>query len=417
MPTRKVESELRACPLRTIIHLDLDAFFASVEQRDDASLRGKPVLVGGTERRGVVTAASYEARDYGCRSAMPMAEALRKCPHAVVLPGRRDAYVEASDAVFDVFRRYTPLVEGLSIDEAFLDVTGSRQLFGPGEAIAARIKQEVRTEIGLTVSAGVAPSKFVAKIASDLDKPDGLVVVPDGQAKEFLAPLPVERMWGVGPKAARRMHFAGIQTIGDLANAEPARLESLLGAWGAQVHFLANGIDDRIVHAGQAAKSVGAEETFMYDLRSRDELERRLLSQSQRVARRLWSAGLCGRIVVVKVKYADFVSRTKRTQLAEPVFDTDSIHAAAKDLLARFTGVERRGVRLTGVTVAGIVAGPPPRTLFPDKDKDRRQTIEEVSNAIRARFGRTSVTRATLLGDHQLDRPVQDRRRRTEDDD
>jgi len=402
---------------RQIIHLDLDAFFASVEQRDEPELRGKPVLVGGTARRGVVTAASYEAREFGCRSAMPMAEAMRRCPHAIVRPGRRDAYVEASDAVFDVFRRYTPLVEGLSIDEAFLDVTGSTQLFGSGEQIAARIRKEVRAEIGLTVSAGVAPSKFIAKIASDLDKPDGLVVVPEGQEKEFLAPLPVERMWGVGPKAARRMHFAGIKTIGDLAAAGSARLESLLGAWGTQVHFLASGIDDRRVHPGHAAKSVGAEETFMSDLRQPAELEPRLLSQSQRVARRLWSAGLCGRTVVVKVKYADFTSCTKRMQLPEPVFDTDSIHAAAKELLSRFTGIEKRGVRLTGVTVTALMAGPPPPTLFPDEDKERRQTIEEVSNAIRARFGRTSVTRATLIGDRQLDRPVQDRQRRTEDDD
>jgi DNA polymerase-4 len=401
---------------RQVLHLDLDAFFASVEQRDDPSLRGKPVLVGGSERRGVVTAASYEAREFGCRSAMPMAEAMRRCPHAIVCPGRRDAYAEASDAVFDIFRRYTPLVEGLSIDEAFLDVTGSRQLFGTGEEIAARIRREVRAEIGLTVSAGVAPSKFVAKIASDLDKPDGLVVVPEGQVREFLAPLPVERMWGVGPKAARRMHFAGIETIGDLARAEPARLENLLGAWGAQVHFLANGIDERPVHPGHAAKSVGAEETFMADLRHTAELEARLLSQSQRVARRLWSAGLCGGTVVVKVKYADFTSQTKRMQLPEAVFDTDSIHSAAKELLSRFAGIAQRGVRLTGVTVTGLMAGPPPRTLFPDQTKERRQTIEEVSNAIRARFGRTSMTRATLLGDHQLDRPVQDRQRRSDDD-
>jgi DNA polymerase-4 len=343
-----------------------------------------------------------------------MAEALRRCPHAVVLPGRRDAYAEASDAVFAIFERYTPLVEGLSIDEAFLDVTGSQSLFGTGPEIAARLKREVRSEVDLTVSAGVAASKFIAKIASDLEKPDGLVVVPPGGEREFLAPLPVERMWGVGPKATRRLHTAGIQTIGDLARADPGHLESLLGAWGAQVQFLANGMDDRSVQPGRAAKSMGAEETFDSDLRSRTELEARLLSQSQRVARRLWSAGLCGCLVVVKVKYADFTTRSRRVQLPEPVYDTDSVFAAAKQIFQNFTGIEGRGVRLTGVTVSDLRPGPPPRTLFADAHKERRQAVEEVSNAIRERFGRTSLTRATLLGDHQLDRPLQNRQRRRE---
>jgi DNA polymerase IV len=237
---------------RTILHIDMDAFFASVEQRDDASLRGRPVLVGGPTRRGVVAAASYEARRFGARSAMPMAEAMRLCPDAVVVPARHGRYVDVSAQVFAVFHRFTPLVEGLSVDEAFLDVTRSRSLFGGGEVIARRIKDLIRDELSLTASAGVAPVKFAAKIASDLRKPDGLVVVPQ-EVAVFLAPLPLERMWGVGPKAAARLREAGLATIGDLAAASQPRLAALLGdALAAHVRGLAQGEDPRPVVPGRA---------------------------------------------------------------------------------------------------------------------------------------------------------------------
>src|SRR5580698_11007059 len=232
---------------RTILHVDMDAFYASVEQRDDPALRGKPVIVGGRSRRGVVLAASYEVRPSGVRSAMPMAEALRRAPDAIVVPPRRDAYAEASEQAFAIFRRYTPLVEPLSLDEAFLDVTGSRAIFGDGEAIASAIKRDVRQELRLTASAGVAPCKFAAKIASDLRKPDGLVVVPSGEVAAFLAPLPVERMWGIGPKTAPKMHAMGYRTIGDLARADESALERLLGSWGTEVGRLARGEDARDV--------------------------------------------------------------------------------------------------------------------------------------------------------------------------
>ena len=212
--------------MRTVIHFDMDAFFASVEQLDDPELRGKPVLVGSRSRRGVVAAASYEARTSGVRSAMSMVEALRRCPEACVVPPRRDRYVELSRVVFDVFRRYTPLVEGLSLDEAFLDVTGSQALFGEGPEIALSIKRDIRAETGLNGSAGVAPNKFVAKIASDLEKPNGLTVVSEGEVASFLAPLPLERMWRVGPKARAKLQSAGLRTIGDLA-----RLDSRTMSW------------------------------------------------------------------------------------------------------------------------------------------------------------------------------------------
>jgi DNA polymerase-4 len=233
--------------LRKIIHIDMDAFYASVEQNDDPKLRGKPVIVGGPSRRGVVTAASYEARPFGVHSAMPMAEAQRLCPQAIVVPPRMARYAEVSGIVFEIFGRFTPLVEGLSLDEAFLDVTHSQSLFGDGATIARRIKDAVRRETGLVASAGVASSKFVAKVASDLRKPDALVVVPDGEEAAFLAPLVIERMWGVGKKTAPRLHAEGLRLIGDLARADPMRLEQLLGSWGREVHRLARGEDDRDV--------------------------------------------------------------------------------------------------------------------------------------------------------------------------
>jgi len=382
--------------VRDILHIDMDAFYASVEQHDDPSLRGKPVIVGGPIARGVVTAASYEVRPYGVRSAMSMAEALRRCPHAIVVPGRHARYAEVSAQVFAIFRRFTPLVEGLSLDEAFLDVSASRALFGDGAAVAQRIKDAIRAETGLTASAGVAPCKFVAKIASDLRKPDGLVVVPPGEVEQFLAPLPIERMWGVGPKTAARLRAAGLATMGDLGRADPAQLETLLGSWGADVRTLARGVDDRDVQPGWAAKSVGAEETFAEDLTTREALERRLLDQAGRVARRLLADDVCGRTVVVKVKYADFTLRTRRTTLAEPVADTDSIYQAARALLGRFP-LERRRVRLTGVAVAGLRRGPPPRSLFPDATAERRYELERVAAQVADRFGDHGLVRATLL--------------------
>lgn len=385
-------------PVRSILHVDMDAFYASVEQHDDPSLRGKPVLVGGTSRRGVVAAASYEARKHGARSAMPMAEALRKCPHAIVVEPRRDRYEEVSAAVFRVFRRYTPLVEGLSLDEAFLDVTASRSLFGDGESIARRIKEAIRAETGLTASAGIAPCKFAAKIASDLRKPDGLVVVPAYAVAEFLAPLPLERMWGIGPKTAPRLREAGFATLGDLARADPARLERMLGSFGREMHALARGDDPREVVADAEAKSIGAEETFEHDLLERASIERRLLHQASRVALRLLAAGLSARIVAVKLKYADFTLRTRQIALPEPVRDTHSIYAAARELLDRFPE-ERQGVRLTGVAVAGFVEGEPPPTLFPDEKSERHRKLDEVRARVSGKFGDKGLTLAAILED------------------
>jgi DNA polymerase-4 len=417
--TGKQAFQLRSAAVRQNIHVDMDAFFASVEQLDDPELRGKPVLVGGPPPRGVVAAASYEARPYGPRSAMAMAQALKLCPHAIVVPGRHHRYSEVSAEVFAIFRRYTPDIEKLSVDEAFLDVTASRSLFGDGETIARKIKGDIRRELGLAASAGVAPSKFVAKIASDMDKPDGLVVVAEDEVKGFLAPLPVRRMWGVGPKAAAKLEDRGFRTIGDLARAGSDRLEALLGSWGRSVSRLAVGDDDRPVVTGAPAKSVGAEETFGVDLRRRPELERALLAQSTRVAERLTRSARSGRLVTIKVKYGDHSLRSRQKRLPSPVSDTDAIYAAAKELLGRFEDLGR-GVRLTGVAVGELSSGPPAPTLFPEPERDRRTKLEQTVSTLRDRFGAKGIVRGSLVDDAGPTsagggRPLSPSRRRRED--
>lgn len=383
--------------MRSILHVDMDAFYASVEQRDDPSLRGKPMVVGGPSRRGVVAAASYEARKYGVRSAMPMAEALRKCPVLVVVPGRMARYAELSDQVFSIFRRYTPLVEGLSLDEAFLDVTASRALFGDGEAIATRIRAEIRAETQLTASAGVAPSKFVAKIASDQNKPDGLCVVRQEDVVAFLAPLPIERMWGLGPKSVPKAKSAGFFTFADLQTASAELLSRTFGDHGDELARLARGEDEREVVSDRDALSIGAEETFERDLFTREHLERALLGQAERVAERLLSGGVRAGGITVKIKYADFTLKTRATKLTEPVLDTGAVFRAARSLLDRFPDLGKRGVRLTGISAHHLVAQGAATTLFPDPEIARGTQIERARAALTERFGDGSLTRAALL--------------------
>lgn len=375
----------------------MDAFYASVEQRDDPTLYGKPVIVGGASRRGVVLAASYEVRPFGVRSAMPMREALRRAPNATVVPPRPSRYEEMSAAAFAIFRRYTPLVEPLSLDEAFMDVTASRTLFGDGETIARAIKNQIRSELGLTASAGVASVKFAAKVASDLGKPDGLVVVPPDGVADFLAPLPVERMWGVGPKTAPRVRALGYCTLGDLARAGAA-LERSFGRWGRTMAALARGDDDRDVDASGARRSIGSEQTYEEDLVGAEAISPALLAHAGRVARRLLEAGASARTIAVKIKYADFTLCTRRVTLSEPVLDTDSIYRAARELLSRVP-LEGRRVRLTGLSVSGLVHAAPEPTLFTDPRAEGRRKLEAVAAQIVAKYGpEGAVTRATLLG-------------------
>ena len=382
---------------RTILHVDLDAFFAAVEQRDDPALRGRPVVVGGAgseDARGVVSAASYEARRFGIHSAMSLREAYRRCPEAVFLPvdGRR--YQIASRDVMTILRRYTPLVEPISIDEAFLDVTGSAALFGDGPAIARRIKDEVRDEVGLTASVGVARTKLVAKIASDLRKPDGLVVVPPGEEEAFLAPLPIGRLWGVGEKTAVALAEYRVKTIGDLAALPPDLLIRRFGKHGASLVSRARGVDADPVHDGDPAKSVGHEHTFDVDTSDPEVIERTLLAMAEGVAGRLRSAGVRAGTVAVKIRDSGFHTITRQRTLAEPTDLTDPIYATALDLARP----EMRGmkVRLLGVTASNL--GEREQLSLFDTTEPRHRRAVEAADALRRRYGERTVTRARLLG-------------------
>jgi DNA polymerase-4 len=389
---------------RTILHLDLDAFFASVEQLDDPSLRGKPVVVGGTGGRGVVCAASYEARRFGVRSAMPTARARRLCPEGVFLPPRFDRYAELSEGAFGVYRRFTPLVEPLSLDEAFLDVTESRALFGGGREIALSVKRSVREELGLFVSAGVAEVKLAAKIATDLGKPDGLVVVPEGGVRAFLAPLPVGRLWGVGEVTEAALRRIGVATIGDLAALPASVLSAAVGPSPAHhLKALAEGDDPRPVVPDEVARSVGAEDTFSEDLSGREALAREILAQAGRVGRRLRAAGLRGRTVTLKVKYGDFTLLTRRTTLPCATDDDRAIFEAACAQLGRVDLT--RPVRLTGVSVSGLEGEGERAQLdlfgsggIPPPDAARRRALNAALDDIAGRFGEDAVTRADETG-------------------
>jgi DNA polymerase-4 len=383
--------------MRTILHVDLDAFFAAVEQRDRPELRGRPVVVGGggPGDRGVVSAASYEARRFGVHSAMPLRQASRLCPDAVFLPVDGAKYQSVSRQVMAILRRFTPLVEPISIDEAFLDVTGSAALFGDGPTIGARIKEEVRGEVGLTVSVGVASTKLVAKIASDLRKPDGLVVVPPGEEEAFLAPLPIARLWGVGEQTAVALREYGVRTIGDLASLPPDLLVRRFGKHGASLAERARGIDaDRVVGGGDPAKSIGHEHTFDIDTSDRETIERTLLGMSEGVAGRLRASGLRASTVTVKIRDSAFRTITRQRTLTEPTDLTEPIWQAALELArSEISGIR---VRLVGVTVSHF-GEPDQLGLFAAEDPRRRRVVE-AADQIRRRFGERAVTRARLIG-------------------
>ena len=319
---------------RTIVHADLDAFYASVEQLDNPELRGKPVVVGGSpEGRGVVMAASYEARRFGVRSAMPMSRALRLCPRAVRVPARFDRYSEVSREVMAIFHDVTALVEPMSLDEAFLDTTEQMARFGRPESLGRYLKEEVRKRTGLVLSVGIAANKLVAKIASDTSKPDGLVVVPPGAEAAFLAPLKVRALWGVGPKAEAVLQAAGLHTIGQLAAADPAHLETSLGSRGLWLYESARGIDNSSVTTEHERKSVGAENTFPRDLSDGPELRAELDRIAESVARRLAKSGFRARTIVLKLRYANFRTITRQSSRPQPIADEREIAAAAHALL------------------------------------------------------------------------------------
>jgi DNA polymerase-4 len=334
---------------RTILHADLDAFYASVEQMDNPTLRGRPVVVGGPpEARGVVAAASYEARRFGVRSAMPMSRALRLCPQAVRVSPRFDRYAEVSRQVMAIFRDVTPLVEPLSLDEAFLDAGEQVAAHGGPYGLARQLKRRVKKETGLTVSIGVGTNKTVTKIASDREKPDGLVVVAPGEEASFLAPMPVRSLWGVGPKAEEALSGMGIRTIGELARADAAALTTRFGVRGQWFHGMANGLDDRPVETERERKSVGAETTFPHDLMDSPELRQVLGHVAEDVARRLQGKGVKARTVVLKLRYSDFRTITRQSSLAEGVNSADALAAAAGTLLDKTARPGER-FRLLGI--------------------------------------------------------------------
>lgn len=410
----------RAAPGRVVLHVDLDAFYASVEVRDDPTLRGRPVVVGGLGPRGVVAAASYQARRFGIRSAMPMARARRACPDAVFLAPRFPAYEEASRAVMAILHDVTPLVEPLSLDEAFLDVTGAQRRLGPGPEIARSLRARIREETGLVASVGIAGTKMLAKIASDLSKPDGLLVVEPGTEDAFLRPLPIRRLWGVGPATERRLAALGVSTVGDLADLPvDAVIRSLGPSVGRHLHDLANNVDDRPVVPEREVKSIGHEETFPTDVDRRDELERHLARMGDRVAARLRAAGVVARTVQLKLRYGDFRTLTRSTTLPEATDRTADVTGAARRLLAGLH-VEP-GVRLLGVSGQNLARQPAVQEELPFGTADRPAAIgrrpgrrgrdarrlDGAVDAVRSRFGDAAVGSAALLASGGL---VVDRR-------
>jgi len=379
-----------------ILHVDMDAFYASVEVRDDPRLAGKPVIVGGNSSRGVVAAASYEVRKFGVRSAMPMRDALRRCPQAICIHPRMARYAEVSRQVFSIFQEFTPEVEGLSLDEAFLDVTASQRLLGPADTIARNIKTRITNLTGLTASVGLATNKLLAKIASDLDKPDGFCHIDEDNLRSLLDPLPIGRLPGIGPKTLPRVQAAGIHTFGDLRVAPDGALHRLFGRDAAHIRARASGIDDRPVVPDRDEKSISSEETFDVDLRAPAQIEGHLTRLADRTAARLRAAKLTARVVVIKVRRADFTTCSRRHSFDPPTTDSTLIIDMARRLFRDWREeYPRWPVRLLGVGVTGL-APASQGDLF-EADGVQSTARDAAIDAIRARFGSQGIMRGGLL--------------------
>jgi len=379
-----------------ILHVDMDAFYASVEELDRPELLGRPLIVGGDpDRRGVVSAANYPARQFGVHSAMPSATARWNCPQAVFLPPRLDRYAEVSRQIREIFERYTPLVEPLSLDEAFLDVTGSVGLFGPPAEIGRKIKAEIRDTLRLVASVGVAPNKFLAKIASDLDKPDGFVVVEPERVQEFLDPLPVGRLWGVGKASNQSLEKLGIRTIGQLRQLPVDVLRDRFGSSGEHLWQLSHGIDERAVVPDHRAKSISHETTFAVDIADTEVLRAWLLELTEQVARRLRCHGLRGRTVQLKIRFADFRTISRSQTLPEPTDVTEGLWQTAAEMLRSRLPEAHPPVRLLGMGVSGLDAsGEVQQLLF---DDGRQSQLDSATDAIRDRYGRKAIGRAGAM--------------------
>lgn len=386
------------------LHVDMDAFFASVEQHDHPEYRGKPVVVGAPfDQRGVISAASYEAREFGIHSAMPSREAYKRCPHAIFVPVNGRRYSEVSRQIFTIFERFTPLVEPLSIDEAFLDVTGSRALFGPPESIGEQIRSAIRAETGLTASVGVAPNKFLAKLASDMQKPDGLTIVPRARAEiiAFLAPLPVKRLWGVGRATSESLYQIGIQTVADIQNTPESTLSHMIGKHGARhLRRLAFGEDAREIELDRVEKSISKEHTFATDCRDVERLHQTLADLVEDVGRRLRQSGNFARVAKLKLRWTDFTTLTRQKPFESPCSDDYSLRTLARDLFD--AEPRRQAVRLIGFGVSGFEAQRQEQLSLFDAGQPARHKLDRLSEAvdtIRAQHGRHSIHRGGARDD------------------
>lgn len=380
---------------RHIIHVDMDAFFASVEQRDHPELAGKPVIVGGDPKgRGVVSAASYEARTYGVHSAMPMKQALKRCPQAAVMPVHMELYVQVSHSIHGIFEQFTPLIEPVSIDEAFLDVTSCYSLFGTAVEIASMIKQEIKRHTDLTASVGVAPNKFLAKLASDLEKPDGMVIITEENKQRILDPLPVSRIWGVGRVTEQALRTRGIRTIAQLRRAREAVLKPLVGSFAPGLLLLARGIDDRPLETGREAKSMSTETTFAEDITNSAILRNVLAGQVDEVGQRLRSDRVKARTITVKFRYGSFKTITRSLTLSDATDTTMTLWKSARTILQTWQDKQSGPLRLIGFAASGLEdEDSQQQLLFEDPVEKRQQRLDRVMDRIQKRFGRNALRR------------------------
>ena len=386
-----------------ILHIDMDAFYASVEIRDNPRLRGLPVVVGGSPNgRGVISAASYEARKFGIFSAMPSSQAVRLCPNVVFVKTRMDHYAKISKQIREIFFRFTSIVEPLALDEAFLDVSGCEKLFGDGPAIARQVKDAINSELGLIASAGVAPNKFLAKLASDLDKPDGLVVVPPDDIEGFLNPLPIERVWGVGKQTLKKFHRLNVKTIEQLRQLDRKTMQQFFGINSEHFWRLSRGIDTRQVVPDRIAKSVSHETTFSYDLTNREPLRAWLLELTQQVGRRLRRYDIRGRTVQIKIRFSDFRTITRSLSLGEPSSSSKELEAAVIELFDRVEIVD--GIRLVGMGVSNLTSNPvAQQMLFDNEARSRNSRLDQMQDQLKDRFGHDAIRRGTSV-EHDISR-------------
>lgn len=379
---------------RWIMHVDMDAFFASVEQRDDPALQGKPVIVCGKSRRSVVATASYEARAFGVHSAMPLSQAKRLCPHGRFIAPRFEAYREASDAIHQVMLHYADAYEPISLDEAFLDISGMGRQYPTLGSIGRAIKEEIRCAVHLTASVGIAPNKFLAKMASDMNKPDGLCIIPYGREQEVLAPLPVRRLWGVGSVTEKKLLAAGFRTIADIQEAAPEKLSALLGNQGPLLKALSLGIDERPIISSRQVKSIGDESTYEYDLTDRPTIDREIAIHSDIVAQRLRRHDLAARTISLKIRFASFKTIMRSLSLEEGTNLQETIDSACQTLLSRIPLTE--GIRLIGVTASNLGAPLSIPSLFSDKEEKRARAAKAM-DSIQQKYGRKALRKGFWL--------------------